>query len=122
MGNPKDTFSHVAAHISADKDTFITLINPFLISHNNCCRFSHLLKYCKQYGPRSDHVCFRVQKQSEVHLNIYSRQKADNFGTNKTNSTNLYPPTKGYLRETCKSHDINPIYLTLSSPSVLFKS
>ena len=32
---------------------------------------------------------------------------------NKTNSTNLYPPTKGYLRETCKSQNINPIYLNL---------
>ena len=32
------------------------------------------------------------------------------------------PPTKGYLRETCKSQNINPIYLTLSSPSVLFRS
>ena len=41
---------------------------------------------------------------------------------NKTNSTNLYPPTKGYLRETCKSQNINPIYLTLSSPSVSFRS
>ena len=37
---------------------------------------------------------------------------------NKTNSMNLYPPTKVYLRETCKSQNINPIYLTLSSPSV----
>ena len=34
---------------------------------------------------------------------------------NKTNSTNLYPPTKCYLREICKSKNINPIYLTLSS-------
>ena len=25
---------------------------------------------------------------------------------NKTNSMNLYPPTKGYLRETCKSQNI----------------
>ena len=41
---------------------------------------------------------------------------------NKTISTNLYPPTKGYLRETCKSQNINPIYLTLSSPSVSFRS
>ena len=32
---------------------------------------------------------------------------------NKTYSTNLYPPMKGYLRETCKSQKINPIYLTL---------
>ena len=44
------------------------------------------------------------------------------FYFNKTNSTNLYPPTKGYLRETCKSQNINPIYLTLSSPSVSFRS
>ena len=42
--------------------------------------------------------------------------------SNKTNSTNLYPPTKGYLRETCKSQNINPIYLTLSSPTVSFRS
>ena len=41
---------------------------------------------------------------------------------NKTNSTNLYPLRKGYLRETCKSQNINPIYLTLSLPSVLFRS
>ena len=49
---------------------------------------------------------------------------AGRFGLirNKTNSTNLYPPTKGYLRETCKSQNINPIYLTLSSPSVSFRS
>ena len=40
---------------------------------------------------------------------------------NKTNSTNLYPPTKGYLRETLKSQNINPIYLTLNSPSVSFR-
>ena len=45
-----------------------------------------------------------------------------NLICNKTNSTNLYPPTKGYLRETCKSQNINPIYLTLSSPSVSFRS
>ena len=32
---------------------------------------------------------------------------------NKTNSTNLYHPTKGYLRETCKSQNINPIYQNL---------
>ena len=43
-------------------------------------------------------------------------------GKNKANSTNLYPPTKGYLRETCKSQNINPIYLTLSSPTVSFRS
>ena len=43
-----------------------------------------------------------------------------NFKYNKTNSTNLYPPTKGYLRETCKSPNVNPIYLT--SPLVLFRS
>ena len=30
-------------------------------------------------------------------------------------------PTKGYLRETCKLQNINPIYLTLSSPSVSFR-
>ena len=41
---------------------------------------------------------------------------------NKTNSTNLYPLTKDYLRETCKSQNINPIYLTLSSTSVSFRS
>ena len=31
----------------------------------------------------------------------------------KTNSMNLYPPTKGYVREMCKSQNINPIYLNL---------
>ena len=32
---------------------------------------------------------------------------------NETNLMNSYPPTKGYLRETCKSQNINPIYLNL---------
>ena len=41
---------------------------------------------------------------------------------NKANSTNLYPLTKGYLRETCKSQNINPISLILSSPTVSFRS
>ena len=41
---------------------------------------------------------------------------------NKANSTNLYPPTKGNLRETCKSQNINLIYLTLSSNTVSFRS
>ena len=31
--------------------------------------------------------------------------------TKKTNSSNLYPPTNDYFRETCKSQKINPIYL-----------
>ena len=39
-----------------------------------------------------------------------------------TNSMILYSPTKGYLRETCKSQNINPSCLTLSSPSVSFRS
>ena len=51
-------------------------------------------------------------------LNKLGRSPLDN----KANSTNLYPPTKGYLRETCKSQNINPIYLTLSSPTVSFRS
>ena len=37
----------------------------------------------------------------------------------KTNSTNLYPLTKGYLRETCKSQNINPIYLLKFTFSVI---
>ena len=41
---------------------------------------------------------------------------------NKANLTYLYPPTKGYLRDTCKSQNITPIYLTLSSPTVSFRS
>ena len=40
---------------------------------------------------------------------------------NKANSKNLYPPTKGYLRETCKSENKNPIYLTLNSPTLSFR-
>ena len=42
---------------------------------------------------------------------------------NKTNSSNSYPPTKGYFRETCKSQNIKPIYLNpISSPWVSFRS
>ena len=51
-----------------------------------------------------------------------SRYLDDILNINKTNSMNLYPPTKGYLRKTCKSQNINPIYLSLSSPSVSFRS
>ena len=40
-------------------------------------------------------------------------KQTDGRKGNKTNSTNLYPPTKGNLRETCKSQNINPIYLNL---------
>ena len=62
--------------------------NPFPASHDFC----HLLmfqgsQYCKQYVPRSDcsqgsnviwvhSVCFHDKIQSEVNLNICSRQKA----------------------------------------------
>ena len=35
---------------------------------------------------------------------------------NKTNSSNLYPPTKSYFREKSKSQKINPISPTLASP------
>ena len=31
-------------------------------------------------------------------------------GRNKNNSSNLYPPMKGYFRETCKSQNKNPNY------------
>ena len=40
---------------------------------------------------------------------------------NKTHLTNLYPSTNGYLSKTCKSQNMNPIYLTLTSPSVLLE-
>ena len=62
------------------------------------------------------------------HLTVYSAELVAILmalrwaNKNKANSTNLYPPTKGYLRETCKSQNINPIYLTLSSATVSFRS
>ena len=86
------------------------------------------------------HTCFTVKDHIEDKifkiLYIISHNICNNIGpllcqplrfirtikSNKTNSTNLYPPTKGYLRETCKSQNINPIYLSLSSPSVSFRS
>ena len=61
--------------------------------------------------PKSWH--FMIRKLFHIIFNLY---------VNKANSTNLYPPTKGYLRETCKSQNIYPIYLTLSSPTVSFRS
>ena len=42
-------------------------------------------------------------KNIMVKHTLSSSQKVD-----KTNSMNLYPPTKGYFRETCKSQNINP--------------
>ena len=40
----------------------------------------------------------------------YYGDQTDSKGNNWTNK---YPPMKGYLRETCKSQNINPIYLNL---------
>ena len=75
---------------------------------------------------------------------IYSKQKVDalNIGGNSPASFNdryvdarwrafiykqgkfneFISPTKGYLRETCKSQNINSIYLTLSSRTISFRS
>ena len=60
--------------------------------------------------------------QGKVAAKIQQLMNTLKVKINKTNSTDLYPPTKGYLRETCKSQNINPIYQTLSSPSVSFRS
>ena len=49
-------------------------------------------------------------------LKKVSRQKQKD--ENKTNSPNLYPPMKGYFRETYKSQNINPIYL---NPKLTFR-
>ena len=51
----------------------------------------------------------------ECEFGILKKKKQDKFDE-------FISPTKGYLRETCKSQIINPIYLTLSSPSVSFRS
>ena len=59
----------------------------------------------------------QVDISNSVNLILWTK-----FKYNKANSTNLYPSTKGNLRETCKSQNINPIYLTLSSPTVSFRS
>ena len=59
---------------------------------------------------------------SRNHLHIHNKfaQFAALFKQDKFDE--IISPTKGYLRETCKSQNINPIYLTLSSPSVLFNN
>ena len=51
-------------------------------------------------------------EEKEMHASDASDtvQHLRNIKINKTNSSNLYPPTKGYLRETCKSQNINLIY------------
>ena len=68
-------------------------------------------------------VCSSVQSCHGLHSWHTQSMEADEYKTiNKANSTNLYPPTKDYLRETGKSQNINPIYLTLSSPTVSFRS
>ena len=66
--------------------------------------------------PNSANILFGVRRGEQIF------SQGSNIFPNKTNSTNLYPPMKGYFRETCKSQNINPIYLTLSSPSVSFRS
>ena len=54
--------------------------------------------------------CHEVVVQVTEYLQYLGCNLKDIYN-NKANSTNLYPPTKGYMRETCKSQNINPIYL-----------
>ena len=75
------------------------------------------LSYCNKIRFYSN---FEDQKTQIGYFGINS-EDPDEI-SNKANSTNLYPPMKGYLRETYKSQNINPIYLTLSSPTVSFRS
>ena len=70
----------------------------------------------KMLGSDLDPICLTLRWYSF----FFFFEKVD-FEKNKTNSTNLYPRRRGYLRETCKSQNINAIYLTLSSFSVLFR-
>ena len=56
--------------------------------------------------------------RTQIRLKIFQQKtKADDcdgaLSANKTNSSNLYPPIRGYIRETCKSQHINPISPTL---------
>ena len=71
---------------------------------------------------KNERSCFVNFFLHDPLLLTLSQSKDKDSTVNKTSLTNLYPPTKGYLRETCKSQNINPIYLTLSSPSVSFTS
>ena len=42
---------------------------------------------------------------------IYSANMYTKILFNKTKSSNLYPLTKGCVKEICKSQNINPIYI-----------
>ena len=88
----------------------ITLITPLF----------RIVHFKTNYNYRLSNHCFI----NELILVTYAliSNAIEKTDLNKTNSTNLYPPTNGYLRETCKSQNINPIYLSLSSPSVSFRS
>ena len=70
-------------------------INPLPGSHNNC-RLLPLMQ-----------TLWTTFRSSLIRVHSVC------FHDKQDNSTNLYPPTKGYLRETCKSQNINPIYLKL---------
>ena len=75
--------------------------------HASPSKNTHATKFHKLIMPTTTSTMYYILKHTYV--DIISRQ---HFLDNRTNSTNLYPPTKGYLRETCKSQNINPIYLT----------
>ena len=104
---------------------------------NEVNKWLHLLRAIDKVGLTSQPpYCFKCQVQnSELFAflspdliifngvpKILIDKKKKQTEENKANSTNLYPLTKGYLRETCKSQNINPISLILSSPTVSFRS
>ena len=61
-------------------------------------------------GPQIHRDDFKELQNKEATLKLVRKRTTS---ADKTNLTNLYPPTKGYLRETCKSQNINSIYLDL---------
>ena len=82
----------------------------------------HVLKMLNSYQLTPSQGWGRGCMRQNICYHVAAFLICFNLICNKTNSTNLYPLRKGYLRETCKSQNINPIYLTLSSPSVSFRS
>ena len=93
---------------SQDKTTYmhkIPAIRQFRRLHFSVGKFEFL------GGKRSRFFLFNlfwslrgqgVQAPTVKRFNMFLL-KVYNINSNKTNSTNLYPPTKGYLRETCKT-------------------
>ena len=92
----------------------LTLKNcKYILFYQKCVHLEENTSiYCSRIIVLHVHAIVFFSKVHPVCHNIANVIKPGS-NSNKTNSSKLYPPKKGYLRETWKSQNINPIYQNL---------